>query len=163
MNIEQQLLKPSHRCRSGGNYKKTSITIHSTGNPSSTVTNEQAWLDNPSNNRDASWHYVVGEDIVIQAIPDIEEAWHCGNTTGNRYSIGVEIVESGNRKKVLETAAKFVASKLRDYNLPNSCVKQHYDWTRLAIQKLVNTGKIADGNKLDLTIDMVRILVIMKR
>ena len=218
MKIEQQLLKPGHRCRPGGSYKVLSITIHSTGNAASTAKNERLWLDNPTNNRDASWHYVVGDGIVIQAIPDSEEAWHAGNKEGNRYSIGVEIIESGDRKAVIATAAEFVAKKVKEYGLTMQGIKKHYDWTgkncprilidpayvkdgmdwkyflklvennlnedgdgemekekrfqkieelpewaQGTIKKLVAEGKIVEGNKLDLTLDMVRVLVILGR
>lgn len=217
MREELQFLKAGHRCRPGGNYAKTSITIHSTGNPKSTAQNERAWLDNPANDREASWHYVVGEDVVIQAIPEAEEAWHCGNRAGNRHSIGIELIESGDRKTVLETAAEFVADKVNGYGLSMDDIKKHYDWTgkncprilidkayirdgmdwayflgrveeyrrgvdnvdkqeeryqrieelpewaQPAIQQLVDKGKIADGNKLDLSMDMVRVLVILSR
>ena len=36
-------------------------------------------------------------------------------------------------------------------------------WAKPTIQKLVNEGKIADGNKLDMSKDMVRVLVIINR
>ena len=36
-------------------------------------------------------------------------------------------------------------------------------WAKPTIQKLVNEGKIADGNKLDMSEDMVRVLVIINR
>ena len=36
-------------------------------------------------------------------------------------------------------------------------------WAKPTIQKLVNEGKIADGNKLDMSKDMLRVLVIMNR
>lgn len=129
MNIKTQLLGTNHRCRPKGNYKVTSITIHSTGNPSSTAANERAWLDNSINNRDASWHYVVGEREIIQAIPDCEEAWHCGKAKGNKESIGIEICESGNRQKTLENAAELVAKKLQEYRFGIEQIKKHYDWT----------------------------------
>ena len=217
MNIQKQLLKSGHRLRPGGSFKVLSLTIHSTGNPHSTAQNERAWLDNPSNSRDASWHYVVGEGVVIQAIPDSEEAWHAGNKEGNRNSIGIEIVENGNRLKVLDTAAAFAAEKLKEYGLEIAAVKKHFDWTgkncprilidpnyilggydwnyfmdvienyrkgvkpiekeqkrfqniselpdwaKGTIQKLAEEGKIADANKLDLTLDMVRVLAILGR
>ena len=82
MEIIQDFLNKDHRCRPGGNYNKLLITIHSTGNPYSTARGERNWLDNPTNTREASWHYVVDETEVIQAIPDNEEAWHCGDTNG---------------------------------------------------------------------------------
>ena len=36
-------------------------------------------------------------------------------------------------------------------------------WAKPTIQKLVNEGKIADGNKMDMSEDMIRVLVIMNR
>lgn len=127
--VKTSLLPEGHRLRVGGNYTKNSITIHSTGNLSSNAQGERNWLNNPTNNRQAAWHYVVEEGFVIQAIPDNEEAWHCGDSYGNKHSIGIEIVESGNRSKVLMTAAEFTADLLRHYGMPISALKCHFDWT----------------------------------
>lgn len=127
--VKTDLLRSGHWLRPGGNFKKTSVTIHSTGNLTSTPEGERKWLDNATNKRSASWHYVVGEEVVIQAIPDNETAWHCGNSTGNNHSIGVEIVESGNRTKVLMTAAEFTAELLKKYGFGIDKLKRHYDWT----------------------------------
>lgn len=143
--LKKDILKAGHRCRTGRKYIKNSITIHSTGNSSSVAAGERAWLDNSSNNRDASWHYVVGNGMVIQAIPDDEEAWHCGATEGNRHSIGIEICESGDRKAVLKTAAEFVADLLKKYGWGTDKLKKHYDWTgkdcpRILIDKAYVTG-----------------------
>ena len=210
--LKEDILKKGHRRRPGGRYSKASITIHSTGNSSSVARGERAWLDNCENNRDASWHYVVGNGIVIEAIPEEEEAWHCGTTEGNKHSISVEICESGDRRAVLETAAAFVADLLEKYGWGIDRLKKHYDWTgkncprilidkgyikdgmdwewfikavkssmeekmekryntiselpswaKDTIQKLVDEGKIADGNRLDMSEDMLRVLVIMNR
>ena len=127
--ILTQILPVSHRLRPAGNYKKTSITMHSTGNPDSTPYGERAWLDNSTNKRYAAWHFVVGEGVVIQAIPENEEAWHCGDSFGNKHSLGIEIIESGDRLKVLQTAAEFTANLLRSYGFGVDKLKRHYDWT----------------------------------
>lgn len=127
--LKKQLLKPGHRLRPGGKYPITSITLHSTANEKSTAQNERDWLDNPANKRDAAWHYVVGDGVVIQAIPDTEEAWHSGTATGNCGSIGVEMIESGNRRAVVDAAAELVADKLREYGLTAANVKWHRDWS----------------------------------
>lgn len=37
------------------------------------------------------------------------------------------------------------------------------EWGKEVIKRLIDEGKIADGNKLDLSIDMIRILVILSR
>ena len=122
------ILRKGHRLRPGGAYPKTTITIHSTANANSTALNERAWLDNPTNNRYASWHYCVDESGVVQAIPDQEEAWHCGDTGGNRTSLSIEICESGDRVKTLLNAAKFAAEKLVEYGLTIKYLRRHADW-----------------------------------
>lgn len=108
------------------------ITIHSTGNPTSTARNERAWLTNPNNNVTASWHIVVDEKEAIEAIPLNEVAWHAGdggNGTGNRKSIGIEICESGDRQKTLQNAAELVAKLLKERGWGVDKLRRHYDWS----------------------------------
>ncbi len=210
--MKKMILRKGHRLRPGGAYPKTTITIHSTANANSTALNERAWLDNPTNNRYASWHYCVDESGVVQAIPDREEAWHCGDTGGNRHSLSIEICESGDRVKTLLNAAKLAAEKLTEHGLTIKELRRHADWVekdcprilinpvyiyrnygwhwfvkqveeemqkmntkryntineipewgRATVQKLIDKGAIADRNRLDLSEDMVRTLVIWAR
>ena len=145
MEIYNYILKENHRVRPGGNYKKTSITIHSTANISSTAINERKWLDNSSNLASASWHYVVDDKMAIQAIPDNEEAWHCANKTGNCYSISIEICESGDRVKAIENAAALTAQKIKQYNLKISDIKKHFDWSgKICPRILIDKNYIED-------------------
>ena len=146
MEINYNILKFGHPLRPAGNFRKNSITIHSTANLNSTAANERAWLDNPSNSRDASWHYAVDEDEIVQAIPDNEISWHCGDSYGNKYSIGVEICESGNRQKTLERAAQFVAEKMKEYDFDISNILRHYDWTGKNCPRiLIDSAYIKNG------------------
>lgn len=171
--LKTLLLSFGHRLRPRGSYTINSITIHSTGNPSSTAEGERKWLDNPSNTRSAAWHYIAGEGIIIQAIPDNEEAWHCGSSYGNKHSIGIELIESGDREKVLETGAEFVAYLLKKYHLTINDVKKHFDWTgkncpRILIDKnyikqnkdwnyfLGKVKKYMDGDEM---VEKIRIIV----
>nr|DAW47647.1 MAG TPA: N-acetylmuramoyl-L-alanine amidase [Caudoviricetes sp.] len=210
--MQKMILRKGHRLRPGGAYPKTTITIHSTANPHSTALGERQWLDNPTNNRYASWHYCVDESGVVQAIPDNEEAWHCGDEDGNRTSLSIEICESGDRVKTLLNAAKLAAEKLTEHGLTIKELRRHADWVekdcprilinpvyiyrnygwnwfvgqvekemqemntkryntineipewgRATVQKLIDKGAIADRNKLDLSEDMLRVLVILSR
>ena len=146
LKIKKDFLKIGHRCRPEGNYAKRYITIHSTGNANSTAANERAWLDNPSNTRDASWHYVVDENEIIQAIPDNEIAWHCGDNYGNKYSIGIEICESGDRAKTLSNAIDFVVSKMKEYEFTIDNIVRHYDWTgKICPRILIDAAYVKDG------------------
>lgn len=126
--LKVNLLPVGHRLRPGGKYTKKSLTAHSTANASSTPQGERNWLNNATNKRNAAWNYCVGAGIVIQALPDVEECWHSGTTEGNCYSIGIEIVESGDRYSVLMTAAEFFADKLIEYGWGVDKLKRHYDW-----------------------------------
>ena len=146
MDVNMQLLPANHRLRLREKYDKTSITIHSTANPKSTAQNERNWLDNPTNQRMASWHFVVDAKEVIQAISITETAMHCGNTTGNRHSIGVEICESGDRKATLENAAKFVAYLINTTGLSVSDVTTHNAWVGKNCPRiLIDKGLIVGG------------------
>lgn len=128
MKVIQQFLSSDHRLRAEGSYPKTTITVHSTGNAKSTAWNERNWLDNPSNTREASWHYVVGEDTVLQALPDDAEAWHCAVTEGNRHSLSIEICESGDRRQTLLNAAWLTAVKAEELGLTENEIRKHFDW-----------------------------------
>ena len=63
------ILRKGHRLRPGGAYPKTTITIHSTANPHSTALGERQWLDNPSNARQAAWHYCVDDSDISMRFP----------------------------------------------------------------------------------------------
>lgn len=118
--------------RPGYSMKPEYITIHSTGNPTSTARNERAWLTNPNNNVTASWHIVVDEKEAIEAIPLNEVAWHAGDGgkgTGNRKSISIEICESGDRQKTLQNAAELVAKLLKERGWGVDRLRRHYDWS----------------------------------
>jgi len=121
-----------HNRRPGQVMTPQYITIHSTGNPSSTARNERGWLTNPSNTRTASWHIVVDEKEAIEAIPLNEVAWHAGDGgsgTGNRKSIGIEICESGDRQRTLQNAVKLVSKLLKERGWGVDRLRRHFDWS----------------------------------
>jgi N-acetylmuramoyl-L-alanine amidase CwlA len=111
----------------------TTLTIHNTGNPSSTARNERDWLTNTSNKRTASYHIVVDEQGAIECLPLNEHAWHSGDgngsKSGNRTSIGIEICESGDYEKTLDNAVELVAKMLKDRGWGTDRLRRHYDWS----------------------------------
>src|SRR5690625_1912376 len=121
------LSTPNNRRPNIGMTAET-ITLHNTANPNSTALNERGWLTNPSNNRTASYHYVVDDKNVVECIPPNEVAYHAGDQVGNRTSIGVEICESGDYGQTLANASKFVAELLhaRDWGVER--LRRHFDW-----------------------------------
>jgi N-acetylmuramoyl-L-alanine amidase CwlA len=124
----------------------TSITIHNTGNPSSTAKNERAWLTNSTNARTASFHIVVDEQEAIECLPLTEHAWHSGDgsgaASGNRTSIGIEICESGDYAKTLINAVELVASMLKQRGWGVDRLKRHYDWSgKICPRLMYDDGK----------------------
>lgn len=131
--------------RPGNTIKPTTITIHNTGNPTSTAQNERDWLTNPSNNRQASFHIVVDDKQAIECIPLTENAWHAGDgsgkTSGNMTSISIEICESGNYEQAVENAADLVARLLKDRHWQvKHNLKRHFDWSGKICPRLMYDG-----------------------
>lgn len=121
----------------------TTITIHNTGNPSSSAANERAWLTNPSNTRTASYHIVVDAKEAIECLPLNESAWHAGDgsgaKSGNRTSIGVEICES-NYEQSLANAVKLVAQMLKERGWGVDRLRRHWDWSGKVCPRLMYDG-----------------------
>lgn len=130
--------------RPGLALNPTTITIHNTGNPSSSAANERSWLTNPSNSRQASYHIVVDEREAIEVLPLNEVAWHAGdgNGDGNRKSIGIEICESGDYAKTLDNAADLVAKMLRERGWGIDRLRRHFDWSgKICPRLMYDNGK----------------------
>lgn len=146
MNYRQDHIPKSANRRPGRTMKPQFLTIHSTGNPSSTAKNERGWLTNPSNTRTASWHIVVDEREAIEAIPLTEVAYHAGTAAGNSTSIGLEICESGNREKTLAHAAEVAASILKKYGWGVDRLRRHYDWSKKNCPRILSANNWAGWN-----------------
>ena len=122
-------LTTPYRRRPGMSLTPQTITIHSTGNPNSTAMNERDWLVSSNNHRTASWHIAVDDRYAVEAIPLNEVAYHAGDATGNRTSIGIEICESGNRHKTLQNAIELTAALLKQRRWGVNNLRRHYDWS----------------------------------
>jgi N-acetylmuramoyl-L-alanine amidase CwlA len=119
------------------------ITVHNTGNPSSTARNERNWLTNVSNTRQASFHIVVDEREAIECLPLDEVAWHAGDGgtgPGNRTSISIEICESGDYAKTLDNAAALVARMLAERGWGVDRLRRHWDWSGKICPRLMYDG-----------------------
>ncbi len=130
--------------RPGYPMSASTITIHNTGNPSSTAANERAWLTNPSNSRTASYHIVIDEREAIECLALNEVGWHSGDgsgaKSGNRTSIGIEICESGNYAQTLSNAVELVASMLKEHGWGVDRLRRHFDWSGKICPRLMYDG-----------------------
>ncbi|WP_052759486.1 N-acetylmuramoyl-L-alanine amidase [Paenibacillus sp. DMB20] len=146
MNYRKDHIPKSTACnrRPGYAMNASTITIHNTGNPKSSAAGERAWLTNPTNTRQASFHIGVDEREAVECIPLNENAWHAGDgsgsTSGNRTSIGVEICESGNYAKTLDNAVELVAQMLKERGWGVDRLRRHYDWSGKICPRLMYDG-----------------------
>lgn len=132
--------------RPGLSMTASSITVHNTGNPSSTAVNERGWLTNPSNTRTASYHIVIDAKEAIEVLPLNEVAWHAGDgssaASGNRTSIGIEICErdvaAGEYAQALTNAVELIANMLLERNWGVDRLRRHYDWSGKNCPRLMN-------------------------
>lgn len=122
------------------------ITIHNTGNPTSTAANERTWLTNPTNNRVASYHIVIDAKEAIECLPLSEVGWHAGDgsgvNSGNRTSIGIEICERDSSlaeyAQALTNAVHLVAKLLKERGWGVDRLRRHYDWSGKNCPRLMN-------------------------
>ena len=110
------------------------VTIHNTGVDNAPANNFHSSLKNSNQSgRQASWHMAVDDTSIWQHIPLNWEAWHCGNSTGNKNSVGIECTQWPNDKerqrKTWENAAAVTALILKTYGLGVDRVRQHHDWS----------------------------------
>ena len=129
-----------------GNYTKGRkqavqyIVVHYTANNGDRAESNGKYFQQP--NRNASAHYFVDENDVVQSVKDSDTAWHCGaksykhDKCRNDNSIGVEMcsekdssglyyINEATQKKALEVV-KWLMEK---YSVPLENVLRHYDIT----------------------------------
>lgn len=144
MQIKQQIIPKSRKTqRPGIAMTPQFITIHSTGNPSSTAQNEADYVCKNSV-RQASFHFVCDEKQIIQALPTNEIAWHAGDGgsgTGNRKSIAIEICESGERIKAVQNAVWLTKKLMKEFEIQPGNVFQHHHWSGKNCPRILRDNK----------------------
>jgi N-acetylmuramoyl-L-alanine amidase len=130
MNLREMLIPKDALARPGALLKEvTSITIHWIGPyPKQAVeTPREWWIKGPSGlGMDASAHFIVKDDDVLQCLPTTEVAWHCG-CSGNYTSLGIEVVPSDMEGQFSAASIRSLKALLK--TLPNVELKRHFDWT----------------------------------
>jgi len=130
--IEKMLIKNNFSTRNSVKIKY--IVIHDTGNKkkSANAINHFKYFDKPNVN--ASSHYVIDENHIIQLVEDKDASYHCGDGKGrfgitNSNSIGIELcVNEGNNWEITKEKAIFLVRILLDkYDLDKKNVVRHFD------------------------------------
>lgn len=144
VNIKRQMASQTiiNQKTSGKGNKMTHICIHETANTAQGANaNAHANLQSNKNSRDASWHYQVDEDDIIQSFEDNIKCWHAGSK-GNPISIGIEIcVNKGENFAVtLKNAAELTKHLMKKYNIPLKNVVQHNYFTGKDCPRFLRDG-----------------------
>lgn len=135
MNIEKKLIKYNYSSRNG--KKIEYIVIHDTGNKGKGANADAHYNYFNGGNRNASAHYFVDSQKILQLVDDSNASWHCGDGKGkfgitNQNSIGIEICVNldGNYEKAVANAIELTKYLMKKYNIPLEKVVRHYDASR---------------------------------
>ena len=129
--VEQRLVEGTGRVYDGVNPVLT-VTVHETDNRDAGADAvAHAELQLSGNVRQASWHYTVDDQRIIQSFRDDQQCWHSGTAEGNKTSVAVEICvnEGIDRSAALRRAAWLVATLLDKHGRGVGAVRNHHDWT----------------------------------
>ena len=135
VSIIEKIIPADNPNRPGGNYQKSYITIHETGNrdAGADAAAHANYLYNGANG-ETGYHYTVDDHEIYHHIPDNEKAWHAGDGgtgTGNLHSIGVELCVNadGDFEQTKKNAAWLAAKLMKDNGIPLTNVVQHNHWS----------------------------------
>ena len=116
------------------------IVVHYTANDGDTARNNGNYFSQP--NRNASAHYFVDENEIIQSVKDTNTAWHCGAKSykhpkcRNDNSVGIEMCSEKDDKgqyyinqATQNRTIRLIKVLMGKYNIPIENVLRHYDVT----------------------------------
>jgi N-acetylmuramoyl-L-alanine amidase CwlA len=129
LEVHYMLLPTGHKKVGSEMSKPTYIVVHNTANTAPAV-NEVTYLNRSTNTSYTSFHFAVDDVNVYQAVNMKYNAWHAGENTMNRQSIGVEIAKSmisdtTIKDKAINNGAKLVAMLMIEYDIPIERVITH--------------------------------------
>ena len=128
--LTENFLPEGIPCDSKEKFKKgfpDSVTIHWIGPyPHHTCDIVRDWWE--TGGGEGSAHFIVRNRDVMQCWPLDKVAWHCGNSKGNRSSIGIEVVPFDEEGQFGITSIYTLKLLLDDF-FPGLPLFRHYDWS----------------------------------
>lgn len=129
--------------RKGREFAINWICLHFTSGNGDTAQNNADYFAREGG-LNASAHYFVDTERIVQSVKDGDTAWHCGRERGGSYyndcrnanSIGIEmcsVIRNGVYvipEETMKRAAKLTRELMAKYHIPVSRVCRHYDVTR---------------------------------
>lgn len=143
MEIQDKLLSINPYSRSGEKQNKIDyLVIHWVGNAGSSANANRNYFESLKNSHKtyASSHYIIGlEGEIIRCIPDDEVAFHSGNYSMNRKSIGIEDChpdwEGKFNDSTYNSLIELCANLCKQYGISINNIIRHYDVTRKCCPK----------------------------
>lgn len=151
--------------RKGREFAINWICLHFTSGNGDTAQNNADYFAREGG-LNASAHYFVDTDRIVQSVKDGDTAWHCGRERGGSYyndcrnanSIGIEmcsVIRNGVYvipEATMKRAAKLTRELMAKYHVPVSRVCRHYDVThKQCPEPWVRNPKLWDKFKTMLT------------
>ena len=132
----------SRNYRKGREFPINWICLHFTSGNGDTAQNNADYFAREGG-LNASAHYFVDTERIVQSVKDGDTAWHCGRERGGSYyndcrnanSIGIEmcsVIRNGVYvipEATMKRAAKLTRELMAKYHVPVSRVCRHYDVT----------------------------------
>ena len=128
--------------RKGREFAINWICLHFTSGNGDTAQNNADYFAREGG-LNASAHYFVDTERIVQSVKDGDTAWHCGRERGDSYyndcrnanSIGIEmcsVIRNGVYvipEATMQNAAKLTRELMAKHHVPVSRVCRHYDVT----------------------------------
>lgn len=136
MNLIQVFLPEGIPCDTKKNFpvdteekQPSCVTIHWIGPyPGQSVEDVRYWWE--TGGGEASAHYIIKDNDVLQCWPIEKMAWHAGCTVGNVTSLGIELCPQDEQgrfsQQTLESLKELLDTIDPKRKLP---LCRHYDWT----------------------------------
>lgn len=132
--VVRMISKYNYSSRNGNSVKY--IVLHYTGNKGDTAKNNGTYFC--GGDRNASAHYFVDDDEIVQVVEEYNSAWAVGDGKGaygitNQNSISIEMCCNSSgiiSEKTEDNAIKLVKQLQGKYNISNNNVVRHYDASR---------------------------------
>lgn len=147
VKIKQHLVSSSiaSKVTSGKGNKKLYLVIHETDNTNKGANADaHARLQANGNSRQASWHFSIDKDQVIQSFSEDYVCWHSGTNKYNKEGIGLEICvnSDGDYRRSVENAVQLAKHLMKKFNIPLSRVIKHQDSSgKLCPRNLITGAK----------------------
>jgi len=136
MNIKEMLLTINPYSRPGKKLRSVkNIVVHWVGNANTSAIANRNYFESLKNKHIyASSHYIIGlNGEIIRCIPEDEVAYHAGNLTVNRNSIGIECChpdwEGRFSEATYNSLVELCVDICRRYNLGANAIIRHFDVT----------------------------------